>query len=208
MTCSQLQATLAAVVVSGLAACARPATQPRVVGPVIGESTAPGPSNPTMPPPDPGGVTETSGRIRGTPSPVANPAITVDTMPSTLEPSGNSDPNAPSAPVVVSPGVITGGAPVGAAAATGPTTAGPNGPGTGNPTTPTGAATTTATSPGSAARPASPTSATSPPQPTQPPPPTPPPAPTPAPSNGPGTGNTVNQPAPAAPVPPPGATPR
>ncbi len=191
MTCPQLRAALAAVVVIGFAACARPPSQPRVVGPTIGESTAAGPSDPTVPPPAPGGVTETSARIRGTPTQVANPVITVDTMPSTLEPSGNSDPNASSAPVVVSPGVVTGNAPVGTGTATGTATAGPNGPGTGNTTTPTGAATTTTSRPGSAATPPSAAQAPVATQPT---------TPTPAPSNGPGTGNTVNRATPAGPV--------
>ena len=205
MTCPQLRATFAAMIVIGYAACAPPATQPRVVGPAIGESTAPGPADPTVPPPDPGGVTETSARLRGTPSPVANPAITVDTMPSTLEPSGNSDPNSSSAPVVVSPGAATGSAPARTGTAGGSGTAGPNSRGTGTTSTPTGAATTTATLPGSTGTPAAPspvTTAPTAPGATAPTQSTTPSTPTPGPSNGPGTGNTVNPTAPAAPTAP------
>ncbi|MBC7977709.1 MAG: hypothetical protein H7138_22250 [Myxococcales bacterium] len=87
---------------------------------------------------------ETSARIHGTPTQVANPVITVDTMPSTLEPSGNNtnaNAGAQANPVVVAPGVVTGPAPVGTTTTGSTGTAGPNGPGTGNTTTPTGPAT-------------------------------------------------------------------
>jgi hypothetical protein len=173
---------LAAVLALG--ACARPASQPRVVGPVIGESTAPGPSDPSRPPPDPGGVKEVSRPIHGTPTQVANPVITVDTMPSTLEPSGNN--TSANQPTTVVSGVASGPAPVGTTPTTGTTgTAGPNGPGTGNGrATSTGPATGGATTTPGTTTPANPPAAT---------------APSAPPSNGPGTGNTVNT-QPVAPI--------
>lgn len=202
-----LRAPLIAVLaVSGAGACSRPAPPP-VMGPVIGESTAPGPSDPTLPPPDAAGVTETSVRLRGVPRPVASPAP-ADTTTST--------PASPAQPVVVIPGVRSGPAPVGPApSATSPTgpvtgTAGPNGPGTGNgPATPVGPATgtpgvTPATPPSGSAAPTAPGA----PAPAAPAP-TPPTTPAPAPSTPPAP--AASQPAapaaPAAPSTPPPATP-
>src|SRR5213076_1574991 len=120
-------------VIAGCVACARPAAQ-RVepIGPMLGESTAPGPSNPSAPLAKEPGVTEVSVRLQSKPVTVARPA------PSTGAASSSSTPAPASQGMVVIPGVTTGPAPAGAAPSasspTGPTTgaAGPNGPGTGN----------------------------------------------------------------------------
>ncbi|MBS1122776.1 MAG: hypothetical protein H6Q90_5004 [Deltaproteobacteria bacterium] len=80
MTITQLRTVLGALVaISGLvAACARKqASQPEVVGPRLGESTASGPDNPSVPPPDAAGVGEAhSGPITGTAGPTLAPAPT------------------------------------------------------------------------------------------------------------------------------------
>jgi len=138
MTCTTLRTTLVCVALSSLGACSRPASQPRTLGPVIGESTAPGPVDPTRRAPDPGS-TVTTVHLQGAPRPVANPAPAGDTLPSRP---------APANPVVVTPGVVTGPAPVGVGSSgvnpngPGAGAAGPNGPGTGNgPPAPTGPAT-------------------------------------------------------------------
>jgi hypothetical protein len=142
MTCSELRTALAAALVIGaLGACSRPASQPRVVGPVIGESTAPGPANPLAPPPDAAGVTEVSAHLSGAPSPVANPAPAAGAaMPSMQStPAQTTDTSNPA--TVFVPGVVTGPLPqapaTGGSGATvpanpGPGAAGPSGPGTGN----------------------------------------------------------------------------
>ncbi len=69
MTITQLRAVLGALVgiSSFVAACSRnQASEHSVVGPRLGESTASGPDNPSVPPPDAAGVTEThSGPFSG-----------------------------------------------------------------------------------------------------------------------------------------------
>ncbi len=142
MTHLQLRAALAAALVaSGFVACARTAVQPKVVGPVIGESTAEGPRDPTAPPPPPQGVTETSGRLYGTPTQVANPVAT----PPASAAAGTADTLPAPATDAVNSGALV--APIGTVAPVTPTgtgvnAAGPNGPGTGNgPATPVGAGT-------------------------------------------------------------------
>jgi hypothetical protein len=182
MTRTQLRAALV-VVLAGVAACSRPASQPTVVGPMLGESTAPGPSNPSALPPDAAGTTELSVKLSTRPSAVA-PA-----QAQAIEPSQATPPAQPAQPgTVVAPGVVGVPAPVSpgsAATGAGVGAAGPNGPGTGNGrATPTGPGTTART-------PAVPTS------------------PAPRPDTGPGTGNTVNPPVvPPASVPPTPIAPR
>ena len=144
----------------GLAACGATAQQPHL-GPQLGESTAPGPTFGDAPAPDSGGVQEVSARVHGQMTPVQNPVIAVDTMPSTTTgtsapagagsaANGSEMPNATFyAPGVVVPGAtktaVSASTPAGATSGNpvGTGTAGPNGPGTGN-----GPATATTPQPG------------------------------------------------------------
>jgi hypothetical protein len=153
------------------AACAGRPHNTRVVGPVIGQSTAPGPSDPSRPvavdPPD---VTEGGGRLTGpVGSAPGSVTPTVGEQPSTIDQAkssntagstGDQQPATVYAPTVggtvvpTTPAPATNRAPAtpsptGAPVppATGPITgAGPNGPGTGTgPATPLGPATGTNT---------------------------------------------------------------
>src|ERR687890_149867 len=75
MTRTQLRtAALAWLAAGGLAACSHRTSQTGVVGPELGESTAPGPSNPLARPPQPIGSTEVSAHIQGVPRQGASPA--------------------------------------------------------------------------------------------------------------------------------------
>jgi len=144
MRYAQLRAAFAAVLVAGgLAACSRPAQSGSVIGPQLGESTAQGPSDPTMPPPDAGGVTEVSVRLHGAPTAVPNPAPTVQTMPSTTDPM-NRPSTHPSVPATVwAPGVPgpqgpspQGSSPAGASQGTSPGPGAPPAPGAPSPSGP------------------------------------------------------------------------
>jgi hypothetical protein len=187
MKYAELRIALAgALVVGGLGACSRPASQPRVVGPALGESTAPGPSDPLVPPPDAAGVSEVSARISGTGGAIANPApARTGDVPAASSPSSMTPPADPGNPATVFvPGVVAAPgqqAPTTTGTAApinpGPGTAGPNGPGTGN-----GPATPVAPVTGTRA-------------------PVAPPAP---PNGGPGAGNAPVAPAPVTPAPQPG----
>lgn len=85
MAYTYLRTAFAAVLVVGpTGACSRPAGQPRVIGPVIGESTAPGPANPSIPPPDATGPTEVTVHLHGTP--LANPPQAAGAPPSATGP--------------------------------------------------------------------------------------------------------------------------
>ena len=158
--------------VVAIAACSPAAKQSTVVGPQLGESTAPGPSDPTRPPPDAAGVTEVSAVIHGQMTAVPNPVTPTvsDTTSATPtgQPAGTTTDSNGAPATVFAPGVAvpTTGAPVttptqggttttattpsSAGASPGTGTAGPNGPGTGNgPATsvaPTGAGTPAPTS--------------------------------------------------------------
>lgn len=197
MTYFKLRAVrVALLAIGGLSACAQQPHNQRISGPPLGESTAPGPSDPLAPPPVAPGPTEVSARISapragGTSAQPGAPVTTGGGAPA-------ADQTTPG--TVVFPGAVTGPAPVGAGAATDAGTAGPNGPGTGNgPATPTGPATGTVTP----VAPAPVTPATPPSNgpgtgnqvnPTPAPAPSAPAAPATPPSNGPGTGNQVNPP--------------
>ncbi|HZJ66013.1 MAG TPA: hypothetical protein VFD36_21050, partial [Kofleriaceae bacterium] len=74
MTWTQLRTAVAGLAVA-VVACARPAQQTGIVGPELGESTAPGPTNPLAPPPD-AGAGELSVQLSTRPNPVASPAPT------------------------------------------------------------------------------------------------------------------------------------
>jgi hypothetical protein len=101
MTSTLLRTGFAAVLVTGgLGACARPARPPSIVGPELGESTAPGPAYP-FGTPDAAGPTEVSAPLHGLPGPVASPAQTVETMPPEAQP----EPQPANPAVVWAPGV-------------------------------------------------------------------------------------------------------
>src|SRR5689334_14553587 len=51
-----LRSGVAAVFAVAGVACAQPTPRPDLIGPELGQSTAPGPSDPTLPPPDAAGV--------------------------------------------------------------------------------------------------------------------------------------------------------
>ena len=146
MRYAQLRAAFAAVLVAGgLAACSRPAQSGSVIGPQLGESTAPGPADPTMPPPD-AGVAEVSVRLHDVPTAVPNPAPTVQTMPPTTAPM-NQPSTHPSVPATVwAPGVPSvpgsrgpspqGSSPAGASQGPSPGPGAPPAPGAPSPTGP------------------------------------------------------------------------
>lgn len=133
------------------AACAGRSHTKTVVGPVIGQSTAPGPSDPSKPlavdPPD---VTEGGGRLSGpVGSAPGSVTPTVGEQPSTIDQAKSSDqqPTTVYAPTVGAQPITTIPRQSPTTPATGPVTgAGPNGPGTGTgPATPLGPATGTNT---------------------------------------------------------------
>lgn len=137
-------ALAAAIAMGSVLACSRPSAQPGVVGPALGESTAPGPSDPNALPPDAGPPPEIAGRLHDTRPSGPVPGPTPDTTVGAGSGSATTTPPADNgaAGVVVFPGVATGAAPAATGAPSGIGTAGPNGPGTGNaPATPVGAAT-------------------------------------------------------------------
>src|SRR4051812_19113049 len=120
------RAAVAAVLVMGsVLACSRPSAQPGVVGPALGESTAPGPGDPNALPPDAGPPDVVVGRLHDTrpsgpvPGPMPDPSV------------GSAAPvAAPATPGVVAlPGVGTpAAAPAATGTASGVGAAGPNGP--------------------------------------------------------------------------------
>ncbi len=157
-----MRTVLALLLVSAACGSGRPAHKP-TLGPMIGQSTARGPSDPTAPLARDPEVTEGGGRLSG---PVGNApgsvTPTVGEQPSTIDQSRSADSSQQPATVYVPsiPAPTTGTAPantIGGRTApntpntpntprtpvTGPVTgAGPNGPGTGTgPATPTGPAT-------------------------------------------------------------------
>lgn len=118
MTSTVFRAALGAVVAAGsLAACSRSARQPGVIGPELGESTAPGPSDPTAPPPDAPGVTELSVPFQGAGQVGPSPAPTADTPPAMVPtqqgtPGEAVRPGATTAPAPPSSEPVTGNPPV------------------------------------------------------------------------------------------------
>src|SRR5262245_55859500 len=85
MTLTALGAALAAAVVACSAgACAghpKDASEPGILGPELGQSTAPGPADPTLRPPPTPGVTETSVHLQGLPDARASAARTAEATP-------------------------------------------------------------------------------------------------------------------------------
>jgi len=159
---ARMRTVLALLLVT--AACAGRPHNEKVVGPVIGQSTAPGPSDPSRPPPnDPTDIREGGGRISapvGTAPGSVTP--TVGEQPSTIDQakSGNTAGTPDQGPATVFAPTVGGTVPVtNAPTTTAPTTgtpstpisgpvtgAGPNGPGTGTGrATPLGPATGTNT---------------------------------------------------------------
>jgi len=176
--------SLAGFAAIGVLACARPTAQPSVIGPMLGDSTAPGPSDPTMRAPDAGQATELSVPLHGRPVQVAQPAAGGATTPSTAQPAtAPAQPAGQPAPpsVVLVPGA-TSAAPAGAPATTSPSAAAPTAPATATPAssaTAPSSPTTTAPAPATTAPPAPATTAPPAPATTAPPAPatTAPPAP-------------------------------
>jgi hypothetical protein len=162
MTATVFRALVAAATVTAgsFAACSRPASQSSAIRPQLGESTAPGPSDPTVSPPDAPGVTELSVPFQGArhvaPGPAPTPSATMPggDGPAAQNPTGAVGPNGltsdngpapPPGPATGSPGATppspsgqgpgTGDTPSAPAPTTAPTT--PTPPGSATPARPT-----------------------------------------------------------------------
>jgi hypothetical protein len=130
MLCTAVVSLLAG---SAVVACSEPKPRPITIGPLLGQSTAPGPNNPSVPPPDAAGVTAGGGEITGVGG-YQGPITDVPAPSPSNTPNGNGGgqppPGAPP-PIAQPVAVPTAGAgPYGPGNGTGPAT--PAGPSTGS----------------------------------------------------------------------------